>query len=88
MTHAEQQDSLPARDRYQRGTRTGYWQAIDVAVDEAGKQYLRGVIEQTGGNLSEAARVAGISRAYLYVLLQRLGIETEAKPQGHRGNWS
>lgn len=65
-----------------------YWQAIDASINETSRQYLCSVIEQSGGNISQAARIAGLNRTYLYELLRRYGIETKAQPQRHRGNWN
>jgi DNA-binding NtrC family response regulator len=68
--------------------RLTYRQAIDAAINEASRHYLRDVIEQAGGNISQAARAAGLNRTYLYELLRRYGIQVQAQPQRHRGSWS
>jgi DNA-binding NtrC family response regulator len=39
------------------------------------EQYLRGLLEDTGRNVAEAARRAGMSRATLFRLIRRYGIE-------------
>lgn len=80
---------MTARDRIKGkdGARTGYWQVIETAIDEASKQYLRDVLAQSGGNISQAAVIAGLNRTYLYELLRRYGIEVKAQPQRHRGTW-
>jgi DNA-binding NtrC family response regulator len=38
------------------------------------KDYLTQVLQETQGNVSEAARVAGVNRATLYRLLERHGL--------------
>jgi DNA-binding NtrC family response regulator len=48
--------------------------AKERVVDEFERRYLAALLEQTGGNLSSAARKAGIDRMYLHRLVQKLGL--------------
>lgn len=46
----------------------------ETAISAAEEKYLRDLIESTRGNLDEARRVSGLSRARLYGLLKKYGI--------------
>ena len=48
------------------------WQELHQAM---GKSYLKHVLNQTKGNVSEAARVLCLERAYLHRLMKKLGIQ-------------
>lgn len=41
------------------------------------REYLRGILAEASGNVSEAARISGIPRQNLYVRMKRWGIVTE-----------
>ena len=41
------------------------------------RDYLKGILDAAGGNVSEAARISGIPRQNLYVRMKRWGIVTE-----------
>jgi len=60
--------------------------AIPVDYKEARGQfetdYLRELLERTGGSVSEAARISGVSRRNLYEKLERLGIRPEEFKKG------
>ncbi len=43
----------------------------DEAISIAEQKYLRELMAQTGGNISEACRVSGLSRSRLYTLLKK-----------------
>jgi DNA-binding NtrC family response regulator len=51
--------------------------AYQEARAEFEREYLRGLIEAAGGNMSEAARLSGIPRQNLYVRMKRWGFVTE-----------
>ncbi|HSR36392.1 MAG TPA: sigma 54-interacting transcriptional regulator, partial [Desulfurivibrionaceae bacterium] len=51
---------------------TAPWQVVREATE---KEYFRGLLERTGGNISQASRMAGLSRARLYQILQKHGID-------------
>jgi DNA-binding NtrC family response regulator len=46
----------------------------EALVDAFQKSYLAALLEHTGGNQSEAARIAGMNRNYLARLLQKYGL--------------
>jgi DNA-binding NtrC family response regulator len=43
----------------------------------AGKAYLKFVLQQAGGNVSETARILGLERAYLHRLMKKLGVQRD-----------
>ena len=49
-----------------------YKQAKAHVVDEFTKRYLKQVLERTGGNVSEAARISGIERVSLQKIIKRM----------------
>jgi DNA-binding NtrC family response regulator len=48
--------------------------AKDRVIDDFERRYLSALLDKTGGNLSSAARKAGIDRMYLHRLVQKLGL--------------
>jgi DNA-binding NtrC family response regulator len=57
------------------GTTTGsYHETRNRVIARFEKEYLTWILHETDGNVSEAARVAGINRATLYRLLERHGL--------------
>ena len=57
------------------GEPTGpYHETRERVMTRFEKQYLAQVLQETEGNVSEAARVAGVNRATLYRLLERHGL--------------
>jgi len=59
-----------------------YHAARDRLVAEFELHYLTQLLTQAGGNMSRAARVAGIDRTTLYRLLERHGLDRK----GDRGS--
>jgi transcriptional regulator with PAS, ATPase and Fis domain len=51
-----------------------YKQARKRALAEFERVYLQHLLEQTGGNVSQASREAGLDRSYLFSLLRRNGL--------------
>lgn len=51
-----------------------YHAARDRVVAEFERAYLSELIERAGGNMSEAARIAGVDRTTLYRLMERHSI--------------
>ena len=47
--------------------------AKDNLIDGFERAYLRGILEAAGGNMTKAARMAGIDRMYLHRLVQKHG---------------
>jgi transcriptional regulator of acetoin/glycerol metabolism len=57
------------------GTPTGpYHETRERVMTRFEMDYLAQVLQETDGNVSEAARVAGVNRATLYRLLERHGL--------------
>jgi DNA-binding NtrC family response regulator len=52
----------------------GYEDAKRLAVEQFQRRYVMRLLAETGGNLSAAARQAGITRAALHRIVKRLGI--------------
>ena len=54
-------------------------------LDEVIRQYVLGVLAETGGNKSEAARVLGVPRRTLYRMIERFNHESESSSVGQNG---
>ena len=52
--------------------------AKDAAVDTFERGYLGALLESCGGNMSKAARTAGMDRMYLHRLAQKHGLRAAA----------
>ncbi|MCZ7683816.1 MAG: hypothetical protein M5U28_35650 [Sandaracinaceae bacterium] len=52
-----------------------YKQARKEAMSEFEREYLAQLLERAGGNVSQAARDAGLDRSYLFSLLRRSGLK-------------
>lgn len=53
----------------------GEWKAFrDQVLDEAERTYLIRLLAQTGGDVSRASKIAGVSRQRLYTMLRKHGI--------------
>ncbi len=52
--------------------------AKDDLVARFEREYLTDLVERAGGNLSQAARIAGLERKFLYKLLERAGLRPKA----------
>jgi DNA-binding NtrC family response regulator len=55
-----------------------FHEAKTEVVDRFERAYLTDLVEKAGGNLSAAARTAGLERKFLYRLLERNGLRTKA----------
>jgi len=70
-------------------TEEPYYPARDRLVAEFERHYLIQVLTQARGNMSRAARAAGVDRTTLYRLLERHGLDrrvlTAAVPQNGNG---
>jgi DNA-binding NtrC family response regulator len=55
-----------------------FHEAKDALITRFEREYLADLIARHGENLSEAARVAGLERKYLYRLLEKSGLRTKA----------
>jgi DNA-binding NtrC family response regulator len=54
------------------------------AVDEFRRKYCLEALQAAGGNVTQAAREAGINRQYLQCLIKRYDLRVRPKM---RGNW-
>lgn len=52
-----------------------YKEAKEILLRTFERKYFEGLLEKTSGNMSEAARMAGMHRKNLYLKLKELGIE-------------
>ncbi len=52
-----------------------YAEQKEAVVDRMTYLYLKALIEKTGGNRSEASRIAGLQRGYLRSLLEKYGLD-------------
>ena len=78
------QKASPAMRRSTPATSFGLPQAVDIgipfkiakdsAVDSFERAYLGALLESSGGNMSKAARTAGMDRMYLHRLVQKHGL--------------
>jgi DNA-binding NtrC family response regulator len=55
--------------------------AKDALIDGFERAYLRGILDAAGGNMTKAARMAGIDRMYLHRLVQKHGTR-DPSPDG------
>jgi two-component system response regulator HydG len=67
------------RPRITHGTETrlSYREVVDLARDRASREYLIALMRELGGNVTEAARRAGMERESLHRLLKRYGVRSE-----------
>ncbi len=54
-----------------------YHQARDRVLSEFEQRYLARIVREAGGNISDAARMAGVDRTTLYRLMQKHGIDRQ-----------
>ena len=59
-----------------------FHEAKAAVVDRFEREYLTDLLRQGDGNLSAAARQAGLERKFLYKLLERAGLRTKAAGKG------
>ncbi len=57
-----------------------YHEAKDALLERFDRDYCEDLLRRADGNLSQAARLAGLERKYLYKVLARAGLR-EAKPE-------
>src|SRR5690606_18312229 len=53
-----------------------FHEAKDEVVAKFEREYLSDLVARAGGNLSQAARMAGLERKFLYKLLERAGLRS------------
>jgi len=54
-----------------------FHEAKDEVIATFEREYLRDLVVRAGGNLSQAARIAGLERKFLYKLLERNGLRQQ-----------
>ncbi len=67
------------RPRVTRGSETqlSYREVVDLARDRASREYLIALMRELAGNVTEAARRAGMERESLHRLMKRYGVRSE-----------
>jgi DNA-binding NtrC family response regulator len=60
-----------------RGPRIGT--DLASAVEELERELIQGALDRSGGNISESARMLGLTRRGLYLKMRRLGLDTRAE---------
>jgi DNA-binding NtrC family response regulator len=63
-----------------------YHDARDLALAAFHKAYLENLLERTGGNISEAARVSGVERSNLKRMLKRVDVSAATFRDGDYGD--
>src|SRR6185503_5632174 len=58
-----------------------FHEAKDELVARFEREYLTDLVQRAGGNLSQAARIAGLERKFLYKLLERAGLRSPDKDE-------
>jgi len=61
---------------------SSYKEAKAQVIDDFTRRYVERLLEQTKGNVSEAARVSGLERVSLQKILKRVGIEADEFKKG------
>ena len=56
-------------------------QAKEVAIEAFDREYLQAMLDWSGGNVTQAARRAGMDRVHLHRLLSRYRIQARANPE-------
>ncbi len=54
---------------------------LTAAIEEVERDMIQSALAQSAGNISEAARVLGLTRRGLYLKLQRLGLSKRSEPE-------
>ncbi len=60
--------------------------AKQAVVDRFEREYLTDLLRQSAGNLSAAARLAGLERKFLYKLLERTGLRQKSATSAEAGD--
>lgn len=67
-------DDLPAEIRNSEGSHTDQMESLPGTLSALQREHVLKVLESTGGNKEQAARLLGISRRTLYRCLDRYGM--------------
>lgn len=60
---------------------------LKEAIESAVRGYLYRVMSESGGNISKACKIAGVSRQTWYRYLHRAGIAGAENAYGKSGRW-
>jgi DNA-binding NtrC family response regulator len=52
---------------------------LAFAIEQVEREMIQGTLDRTGGNISETARVLGLTRRGLYLKMRRLHLDTRAE---------
>jgi DNA-binding NtrC family response regulator len=72
------EDAAPGRGELDALLEETFRAGKERIIAEFERRYLKSLFEWSGGNVSRAARKAGLDRMYLHRLLQRHGIRRDA----------
>jgi len=67
----------PPRQEFSGGSLPPYDQAKKRALGSFQRQYISAMLERTGGNVSRAARLSGITRAAFYSIMKKNGFKRD-----------
>lgn len=73
----EGEDSLALSELSRQTSQIDYHTARDEILSAFERRYLSRVFREASGNMSEAARIAGVDRTTLYRLMEKHGIERQ-----------
>jgi DNA-binding NtrC family response regulator len=54
---------------------------LAAAVEQVERELIQSTLDRTGGNISETARVLGLTRRGLYLKLRRLGLASQSESE-------
>ena len=77
LTHDDLLTDLPAPRR------RGQPASLAAAVETVERDLIRAALDRTHGNISESARLLGLTRRGLYLKLRRLGLEQRSEMDTH-----
>jgi DNA-binding NtrC family response regulator len=61
--------------------RTAFPTNLAAAVEQVERELIQSTLDRTGGNISETARVLGLTRRGLYLKLRRLGLASQSESE-------
>jgi DNA-binding NtrC family response regulator/tetratricopeptide (TPR) repeat protein len=72
---------LPGASALTMPTRRGASANLAAAVEEMERDLIQSALNRSGGNISETARILGLTRRGLYLKLRRLGLESRSETE-------
>jgi DNA-binding NtrC family response regulator len=57
--------------------------SLASAVEQVEREMIQTALDRAGGNISETARVLGLTRRGLYLKLRRLGLDSRSELETH-----